>query len=46
MIVRIIEDASKLQAGQRTAVAMPYDMLGLANTVDDIMQQMQRAEQQ
>ncbi len=46
VIVRIIEDASKLQAGQRTAVAMPYDMLGLANTVDDIMQQMQRAEQQ
>jgi hypothetical protein len=46
VVMRVVEDASTLQAGHKSAVAMPYDMLGLAHTVDDIMQQMRAQEQQ
>jgi hypothetical protein len=42
--LRIVEDASTLQAGQRAAVAMPYDMLGLGDTMGNIMQRV-RAQQ-
>ncbi len=45
-LVRVVPAASYVQAGHRAVCAMPFDMLGLTNTVESMVGRMQQQRQQ